>query len=178
MRILLAEDDADLAEALAAFLGKNQFAADVVSNGADALDYISLGKYDAAILDIMMPKMDGITVLKRLREAGCATPVMMLTAKGETGDRIVGFDAGADDYLPKPFDPDELLSRLRALLRRGGEYRPADLCFGDLRLDCALGLLRCGEKSERLSGREYQVMELFLRSPRVILPAERILERV
>ena len=103
---------------------------------------------------------------------------MLLTAKGEKDDRIRGFDTGADDYLPKPFDPDELLARLRAMLRRRGEYQPPVLRFGDVILDCGTGTLCCGAQTQRLSGREFQVMELFLRSPRVILSAERIMERV
>jgi DNA-binding response OmpR family regulator len=178
MRLLLAEDEVDLAEALTAFLEKNQYVVDVVHDGAAAYDYASIGDYDAMILDIMMPKMDGIQVLKKLRQEGVSTPVMMLTAKGERDDRIVGFDAGADDYLPKPFYTDELLSRLRAILRRRGDIKSAVLRFGDLEMDCNAGLLRCGNAAERLSGREYQVMELFLRSPSVLLTAERIMERV
>jgi DNA-binding response OmpR family regulator len=126
----------------------------------------------------MMPKMDGLQVLKRLRQEGCTTPVMLLTAKGEREDRIVGFDAGADDYLPKPFYTDELLARLRAILRRGGDIHSNLLTFGDLVMDCGSGQLRCGACTERLSSKEYQVMELFLRSPNVILSAERIMERV
>ncbi len=179
MRILLAEDEMDLAEALEVFLEKHQFSVDTVDNGADAYDYAISGGYDAVILDIMMPKMDGIEVLTRLRDEGSTVPVMMLTAKGEKDDRIAGFDAGADDYLPKPFDPDELLSRLRAILRRGGgDYKPGVLTFGGLTLDCGMGVLRFGKQFERLSGREFQMMELFMRSPRVIIPAERIMERV
>jgi DNA-binding response OmpR family regulator len=178
MRLLIAEDEVDLAEALAAFLEKNQFTVDVVHNGEDAYDYATSGDYDALILDIMMPKLDGIQVLQRLRQDGCSTPIMLLTAKGEREDRIAGFNAGADDYLPKPFYTDELLSRLRAILRRSGEIHSNLLTFGDLIMDCGSGELRCGTSSERLSGREYQVMELFLRSPKVILSAERVMERV
>jgi DNA-binding response OmpR family regulator len=178
MRLLIAEDEQDLAEALAAFLEKKQYTVDVVSDGAAAYDYASAGAYDAVILDIMMPKMDGLHVLKKLRAEGNTTPVMLLTAKGERDDRICGFDAGADDYLPKPFYTDELLSRLRAILRRRGDIKSAVLRFGDLEMDCNAGTLRCGNAAERLSGREYQVMELFLRSPSVLLTAERIMERV
>lgn len=178
MRILLVEDERDLSEALCAFLEKNQFSVDAVYDGAAGYDYATAGEYDAMILDIMLPHLDGIEVLTRLRENGVMLPVMLLTAKGEKDDRILGFDTGADDYLPKPFDPDELLARLRAMLRRSGGYRPSNLTFGDLTLDCGESLLRCGSRSERLSGREFQVMELFMRSPRVILSAERILERV
>lgn len=178
MRLLIAEDELDLAEALTVFFQKNQFVVEAVHNGADAYDYALMGGYDAIILDIMMPKMNGLEVLRRLREEGVAVPVMMLTAKGEKDDRVAGFDSGADDYLPKPFSPDELLSRVRAMLRRGGEYQPSVLRFGSLSMDCGAGTLQCGSRSERLSGREYQVMELFMRSPQVIFPAERILERV
>lgn len=178
MRLLIAEDELDLAEALTAFFEKNQFTVDAVHDGMAAYDYASTNEYDAVILDILMPKMDGIQVLKRLREAGISTPIMMLTAKAEKDDRIVGFDAGADDYLPKPFSPDELLSRVRAMLRRKGDYKPTVLSFSDLSMDCAAGTIQCGDRTERLSGREYQIMELFMRSPRVIISAERIMERV
>lgn len=178
MRILLAQDEGDPARALGAFLEKNRFSVDTVHNGEDAYEYARSGNYDAAILDVMTPELDGVQALKRLREDGVSIPVMLLTAKGEAEDRIAGFDAGADDYLSKPFRPDELLSRLRAMLRRGGEYRPDVLAFADLTLDCGCGELRCAGRAERLSAREFQIMELFLRSPRVILPAGRILERV
>ena len=178
MRLLIAEDELDLAEALTAFFEKNQFTVDAVHDGMAAYDYASTNEYDAVILDILMPKMDGIQVLKRLRNAGVSTPIMMLTAKAEKDDRIVGFDAGADDYLPKPFSPDELLARVRAMLRRKGDYKPTVLSFGDLSMDCGAGTIRCGDRSERLSGREYQIMELFMRTPRVIISAERIMERV
>lgn len=126
----------------------------------------------------MMPKLDGLQVLSRLRERGISTPVMLLTAKGEKDDRVAGFNAGTDDYLPKSFAPDELLARVRALLRRAGDHNPTVLRSADLALDCGSGTLRCAGRTERLSGREFQMMELFMRSPRVILSAERIMERV
>ena len=178
MRLLIAEDELDLAEALTVFFEKNHFTGDAVHNGFDAYEYAVAGGYDALILDIMMPKLDGIQVLERLRAEGIGTPVMMLTAKGQKNDRITGFNAGADDYLPKPFDPDELLSRVRAMLRRGETYRPTVLAYGDLTLDPGSGLLTCGDKSLRLSGREFQVLELFMRSPRQVFSAERIMELV
>lgn len=178
MRLLIAEDELDLAEALTVFFEKNQYTVDAVHDGSAALDYASTGEYDAIILDIMMPQMDGLQVLTRLRDNGVPTPVMLLTAKGEKDDRVTGFNSGADDYLPKPFAPDELLARVRAMLRRTGDYKPAVLRFGDLELDCGSSTLQCGGQSERLSGREFQVMELFMRSPQVILSAERIMERV
>lgn len=178
MRLLIAEDELDLAEALTVFFQKNHFSVDAVNDGADAYEYASSGEYDAIILDIMMPKMNGIDVLRRLRAEGIKTPVMMLTAKGMKDDRITGFNAGADDYLPKPFEPDELICRVRAMLRRGENYRPSALSFGDLSLDPSNGLLSCADRSVRLSGREYQVMELFMRSPNVVFSADKIMERV
>ena len=178
MKLLIAEDELDLAEALAVFFEKNHFSVDTVHNGFDAYEYASSGEYDAVILDVMMPKMDGIQVLKKLREEQIKTPIMMLTAKGQKDDRITGFNAGADDYLPKPFDPDELLSRVRAILRRSEAYRPTVLSYRDLTLNPDTGELRCGSRTARLSGREFQIMELFMRSPRQVFSAERIMEKV
>ena len=178
MRLLIAEDELDLAEALTVFFEKNHFSVDAVHNGFDAYEYAAAGGYDGVILDVMMPKMNGIQVLERLRAEGCRTPIMMLTAKGQKDDRITGFNAGADDYLPKPFDPDELLSRVRAMLRRSEAYQPSVLAWGDVTLDPGTGLLACGGQSVRLGGREFQVMELFLRNPRQVFSAERIMERI
>lgn len=178
MRLLIAEDELDLAEALTVFFERNHFTVDAVHNGADAYDYGVSGEYDAIILDVMMPGMNGIQVLERLRAGGVKTPIMMLTAKGQKEDRITGFDAGADDYLPKPFDPDELITRVRAMLRRSQSYQPSLLTCGDLTLDPASGLLQCGDTSLRLGGREFQIMELFMRSPRQVFSAERIMERI
>ena len=151
---------------------------DAVHNGFDAYEYAVTGGYDGIVLDVMMPKLNGIQVLEKLRSEGVSTPIMMLTAKGQTEDRITGFNAGADDYLPKPFDPDELLSRVRTMLRRGQTYRPAALTYGDLTLDPATGDLSCGDKTVRLGGREFQIMELFLRAPRQVFSADRIMEQV
>lgn len=178
MRLLIAEDELDLAEALSVFFQKNQFVVDCVNDGRAAYEYASEVKYDAIILDVMMPKLDGMQVLRRLREDGVKTPIMMLTAKAQKNDRIDGFDSGADDYLPKPFDPDELISRVRAMLRRGENYSPTVLKFGDITLSPDTGVLSRGDKSVHLSGREFQVMELFMRSPRMVFSAERIMENV
>ena len=178
MRLLLAEDEQDLREALTAFFEKNQFTVDAVGDGLSAYDYATADTYDAIVLDVMMPRLNGVEVLQKLREEGVKTPVMMLTAKAQTADRITGFRAGADDYLPKPFDPDELICRVRAMLRRGGDYTPDVLAFGDVKLDTGSGLLRCGEETVRLSGREFQVMELLMRHPQQVFSAERIMERV
>ncbi len=178
MRLLIAEDELDLAEALTALFEKNQFSVDAVNDGFSAYEYASSGEYDAVILDVMMPKMNGVDVLKKLREEGIKTPIMMLTAKAQKDDRITGFNAGADDYLPKPFEPDELICRVRAMLRRSGEYKPSILQFGDLSLNSATGIMECGEKSVRLSGREFQVMEMLMRSPKVVFSADRLMEKI
>lgn len=178
MRLLIAEDERDLAEALTFLFEKNQLTVDAVYNGNDAYEYASSGEYDAIVLDVMMPGMNGIEVLTRLRRENIRTPIMMLTAKAQKDDRIEGFDAGADDYLPKPFEPDELISRVRAMLRRTGDYKPNDLTFQDLTLYASSVTLGCGENKVRLSGREFQVMELFMRSPHTVLSAERIMDRV
>lgn len=178
MRLLIAEDELDLAEALTALFEKNNFSVDAVNDGFSAYEYAISGEYDAIILDVMMPKMNGIDVLKKLRDEGVKTPVMMLTAKGQKDDRITGFNAGADDYLPKPFEPDELICRVRAILRRGDEYRPTILTFKDISLNTGNGLLECNSNTIRLSGREFQLMEMFILSPGIIFPAERIMEKI
>lgn len=177
-KLLIAEDEPDLAEALQIFFEKNQFTVDTVFNGADAYAYAQSGGYDALVLDVMMPKLNGLAVVRQLRAQGFAGPIMPLTARGEKDDRVEGFDAGADDYLPKPFAPDELLSRVRALLRRTGGCTPTVLTFSDLALDCTTGLLSCGRQAACRSGREFQVMELLLRAPARLFPAEEIMERV
>ena len=178
MKLLIAEDELDLAEALEALFLKNQFTVDVVNDGQDAYDYAVGGDYDAVILDVMMPKMNGIEVLKKLRAEGFKTPVMMLTAKGEKDDRITGFDSGADDYLPKPFAADELISRVRALLRRSGGYTDTVLSYGDLKLDTAGGIISGPAGEARLMGKEFQLMELFMRSPKVLVSADKLMERI
>ena len=178
MRLLIAEDEPDLAEVLCAFFEKNRFSVDTVNDGFSAYEYASSGEYDAIVLDVMMPKMNGVDVLRRLREEGIKTPVMMRTAKAQKDDRITGFNAGADDYLPKPFEPDELICRVRAMLRRGGGYTPDILTFGDVSLDTSSGMMTGSGGSVRLSGREFQLMEMFMRSPGVVFSADRIMEKI
>ena len=179
MRILIAEDELDLAEALTVFFEKNNYIVDTTHNGVAACDYALTGMYDAIILDVMMPEMDGIEVLKYLRKKGVTVPIMMLTAKSEKSDRILGFDSGADDYLPKPFAPDELLSRVRAMLRRrNSDYVSQILTFGDISLDSNSCELICKNKSSKLSGKEFQLMELFIHNPRTVFSTERIMERI
>lgn len=178
MRLLIAEDEKYLADALCVLFEKNQFSVDTVGDGFSAYEYASSGEYDAIILDIMMPKLNGIDVLKRLREDSVSTPVMMLTAKGQKDDRILGFNSGADDYLPKPFDTDELIARVRALLRRSSSYTPDILRFSDISLDTGDGTLKCNNRQIKLSAREYRLMELFMRSPHTVISADRIMERI
>lgn len=178
MRLLIAEDEPDLAEVLCAFFEKNRFSVDTVNDGFSAYEYASSGEYDAIVLDVMMPKMNGVDVLRRLREEGIKTPVMMLTAKAQKDDRITGFNAGADDYLPKPFEPDELICRVRAMLRRGGGYMPDVLSFGSVSLDTSSGMMTGSGGSVRLSGREFQLMEMFMRLPGVVFSADRIMEKI
>ena len=178
MRLLVAEDEREIGKALKLILERSKYSVDWVDNGTDALEYLLTGSYDGAVLDIMMPGQDGIAVLMALRRAGLSTPVLLLTAKAELSDRVAGLDAGADDYLPKPFASSELLARVRAMLRRSEDYHPTLLTWGDITLNPDTGVLSCGRESVRLSGREFQVMELFMRSPKVVLSADRIMERV
>ncbi len=178
MRILYAEDEQALSEAVADVLTYHKYAVDVVDNGADALAYACAQRYDGIILDIMMPGMDGLTALREMRSQGIAAPVLLLTAKGEIEDRITGLDAGADDYLPKPFAVSELLARVRALLRRRETYMPDQLRLGNLTLDQNRALLRCGEQTVQLSKLEYQLLELLMRHPGMTFSAANLLEQV
>ncbi len=178
MRLLVAEDERDLAEVIGVYLERHNFAVDVVNDGAAALAHGETGVYDAIILDILMPKMDGIEVLRHLRAEGIATPIMLLTAKGQKADRIAGFDAGADDYLPKPFAPDELLARVRALLRRRGSYQAQVLTFGDLSLDTGTSTLSAPAGAVELPRREFQILEFLMANPARAFSAEEILERI
>lgn len=177
MKLLLAEDEASLSRALVKILEKNHFTADAVNNGEDALAYLESGQYDAAILDIMMPKMDGITVLKRLRQQGITTPVLLLTAKAEIDDKVLGLDSGADDYLTKPFDSRELLARLRAMTR-SGSASDSTLVFGNISLDRATFRLSSPSGSFRLANKEFQMMEMLMRSPHHLIPTEQFLEKI
>ena len=178
MRLLLAEDERELSRALTAILNHHGYSVDAVDNGADALDYALSGNYDGVVMDIMMPRMDGVTALRRLREQGVQTPVLLLTAKGEVDDRITGLDAGADDYLTKPFDMGELLARLRAMLRRREGFTPDLLELGDLSLDRGAYLLRGPEGEVRLANKEFQLMEYFLENPRQVLSTDQLMERI
>lgn len=178
MRILIADDEQGIAKALKVILEKNKFAVDAVFNGTDALDYIMSTPYDAIVLDIMMPGLDGLTVLSRAREAGIKTPVMLLTAKSDISDRVAGLECGADDYLPKPFATAEFVARVRALTRRSESYTHSVITVGTTQLDSGRYELRCGDKSAALSNKEYHLMELFMRSPRRVFSTEHIMELI
>ena len=178
MRILLAEDEISIARALKLMLEKNQYTVDMVHNGADALHFIRSVLYDALVLDIMMPEMDGLELLTAVRKMGIKTPALFLTAKGEIEDRVAGLDAGADDYLPKPFATSEFLARVRALVRRSTSYVPATLRFGSVELDCNRYILRSSSGELRLNNKEYQLMELFMRNPRQVFSTTLLMDKV
>ena len=178
MRILLAEDDKDLSRAVKVLLERSGYLVDAVFDGADALEYADCAEYDCIILDWMMPKQDGVSVLRKLRERKIQTPCMLLTARDAIEDRVQGLDAGADDYLPKPFATNELLARVRALLRRKTEYIPDILEFGDLSLDKSTLELSCKNNSARLSNKAFQLMEMLMENPRIVLSVSQIMERV
>ena len=177
MRILFAEDEKALSKAIVKIFEKNNYSVDAVYDGEDALSYIEIGNYDVAVLDIMMPKMDGITVLKRIRAAGNQIPVLMLTAKFEVEDRVLGLDSGANDYLPKPFDTRELLARIRSITRSKAEP-DTKLCFGNITLDRASFELSSPSGSFRLANKEYQMMEMFMLNPHHIISAETFMEKI
>lgn len=178
MRLLLAEDEKMLSDALVVILGHSGYSVDAVYNGQDALDYLENGNYDGAILDIMMPKMDGLTVLRKVRGKGLAIPVLMLTAKSEIDDRVNGLDSGADDYLAKPFDSKELLARIRAMTRRQPELQDSVLRLGMLSLNRSTFILSGPGGSTRLSNREFQMMEMLLSNSAQIIPTDRFLEKI
>lgn len=178
MRILVADDEVAMARALEALLKREHYSVDVVYDGQDALDYGLAENYDALVLDIMMPKRDGIEVLRALRAQGVSTPVLLLTARGEIEDKVAGLNSGADDYLPKPFDPRELIARVAALTRRSGEYTPEVLSAGNITLDRADFSLHCGEKSVNLSSREFQMLELLMRRKGQVISTEQFMERI
>ena len=178
MKLLLAEDEIAMSEAVVDILNYHKYSVYAVYDGEDALYYARSQSYDGIILDVMMPKLDGLSVLRQLRRENNTTPVLLLTARAEVEDRIDGLDAGADDYLPKPFAMGELLARVRAMLRRRENYTPDVLRAGNVELDASRFLLSVGAGTLSLSRLEYQLMELFMRNPGITFPAEALLERV
>ena len=175
MKLLYAEDEPALSEAVVDYLTYHKYIVDAVYNGSDAYDYAISGKYDGIILDIMMPKRDGLEVLSALRREGYKTPVLLLTAKTQVEDRIRGLDSGADDYLPKPFDMGELIARIRAMLRRREEFHPDLLHFGDLTLNMQSGEISVGERTVQLPKQEYRLMEQLMLNHKLFLSSEDLL---
>ena len=178
MRLLLAEDERELADALCAILRHQHYSVDAVYNGDDALDYGLAENYDGIILDIMMPGKNGIEVLRTLRARGIVTPVLLLTAKSEVEDRVLGLDAGADDYLPKPFDTRELLARLRAMTRRPADFTPNLLEAGNLQLNRETFTISGEKGSLRLGSKEFQMLEMLMRNPKRLISAEQFMDRI
>ena len=178
MRLLFAEDDLSLCRAEKTILEHAGYSVDFVHNGEDALDYAEEGNYDGIILDWMMPKRDGVSVLKSLRDRGNNTPCLLLTARDAVDDRVAGLDAGADDYLTKPFANQELLARVRAMLRRRSDYQPDMLQCGDLELDRQNMTLTRGSNSEKLGNKAYQLIEMLMEQPGRVFEVNQIIERV
>ena len=177
MKLLLAEDELSLSRAIIKILEKNNYTAEAVYNGEDALKYLETGNFDAVILDIMMPKMDGITVLQKLRASGSQIPVLILTAKAEIDDKVLGLDSGANDYLTKPFDTKELLARIRAMTRTG-QAVSSKLTVGNITLDRATFELSSPTSSSRLANKEFQMMEMLMSNPKNLISTERFMEKI
>ncbi len=175
MKLLYAEDEPALSEAVVDYLTYHKYIVDAVYDGADAYDYAMSSEYDGIILDIMMPKRDGLEVLSALRRNGCRTPVLLLTAKTQVEDRIRGLDTGADDYLPKPFDMGELIARIRAMLRRREEFHPDLIQFGDLTLNMQSGEISVGDMCFQLPRQEYRLMEQLMLNHTMFISTEDLL---
>lgn len=178
LRILIVEDEKHLAEALGQIMTEQRYQVDVVFDGADGLDYGLSGQYDVILLDVMLPKVDGLEVAKRLRAAHVSTPILMLTARDEVADKISGLDCGADDYMTKPFDAGELLARVRALTRRQGEVIGNTLSVGGLTLRLDVRCLMCGDDSVRLGFKEFDIMRLLMLNCKAVVPKEDIIAKV
>lgn len=178
MRLLLCEDEVELSNALVAMLKHSNYSVDAVYDGEEALSYLETGEYDGVILDIMMPKVDGITVLKTIRGRGNGVPVLLLTAKSEIDDKVLGLDSGADDYLTKPFSSKELVARIRSITRRQGEIADSVLSFGNISLDRLTFELRSDKDSVRLSNKEFQMLEILMTNPLNVVSTDRFMERV
>ena len=177
MRLLLAEDEVALARAVVKIFEKNNYSIDAVHDGEEALDYLEAGNYDAAILDIMMPKMDGITVLRKLRASGSNLPVLMLTAKAEIDDKVLGLDSGANYYLTKPFDSKELLAAVRAITRSQTEV-DTKLAVGNITLDRQTFELSSPSGSVRLANKEFQMLEMMMSSPKNVISVDSFMDRI
>ena len=178
MRILIVEDEKRLADTIAEILARSKYLADLSYDGESGLDNALSGIYDAIILDVMLPGMDGFEILQKLRSEGVSTPVLMLTARAELSDRVAGLDCGADYYLTKPFETEELLACLRALTRRQSEIVPTDLSFGDLTLRLSGCELCCGTHSVLLGAKELEIMRILMANSKIVVPKETLLLKV
>ena len=178
MRILIAEDEVATARALKLLLEKARYSVDIVHTGTDAWDYIQAGAYEVIVLDIMMPGMSGLKVLSLIRQNHINTPVLLLTAKAEIEDRIAGLEAGADDYLPKPFATGELIARIKALGRRSENYSDSEKKAGNLVLDGNRYEMRVGESGINLTNKEFQLMELFIQHPGYVFSTDHLMEKI
>lgn len=178
MRLLLAEDEQALSKALTTILQRNNYSVDVAYDGQEALDYLEADNYDGIILDIMMPKVDGITVLKEIRKKGILIPVLLLTAKSEVDDKVLGLDAGANDYLTKPFNSRELLARIRAMTRTQTVQANSKLQIGNVTLDRATYELSTPSGCYRLANKEFQMMEMLMMNPKSLTSSERFMEKI
>ena len=178
MRILITEDEISTAKALKVILEKNKFSVDIVHNGDDAWSYVRTTPYEVVVLDIMMPGMSGLEVLSLMRKNQIATPVLMLTAKSETEDKVAGLEAGADDYLAKPFASAELIARVKALGRRSEVYTDSVRSFGNVSLDSNRYELRVGDSTQSLTNKEYQLLELFILHPGFVFSTEHLMEKI
>lgn len=178
MKVLIVEDEKRLAEAIQQILAEQKYSADLAFDGVDGYQYAMEGVYDAVILDVMLPGMDGFTVVKELRDRLNCVPVLMLTAREELSDKVEGLDCGADDYMTKPFEPEELLARLRALTRRQRKVMTEELSYEDLKLNISARMLSAGEKSIHLGFKEYEVMYMLMRNTQGVTSKEQIIGRV
>lgn len=178
MRLLLAEDERSLSRAICAILKKNNYSVDAVFDGREALDYLESENYDGVILDWMMPKLDGIQVLQTMRSSGNTTPVLLLTARSDIDDKVLGLDSGANDYLTKPFAVQELLARIRAMTRVGSVQTDSAIHLGNVSLDCAAYELSGPKGSYKLANREFQMMEMMMRQPKTLISTERFMDRI
>lgn len=178
MRILIVEDEIRLAEALGQIMKEEKYVVDIVNSGDEGFYYLNENQYDVIVLDVMLPKMNGFEIVTEMRKNKNATPVILLTARDETQDKITGLDAGADDYMTKPFEPEELLARIRALSRRQGEVIMEELRYEDLTLDLSSCTLACGRKSIHLGFKEFEMLKLFMMNPNILLSKEQMISQI
>lgn len=178
MKILIVEDEIRLAEALVQIMQEQNYETDVAHDGLDGLNYGLLGDYDVIVLDVMLPGMDGFKIVRELRSQKIQTPVIMLTARDDVKDKVLGLDKGADDYMTKPFVPEELLARVRALARRQGEVVTEELTFSDLTLHLSTNDLWCGAKSVHLSFKEFEILKILMSNSKIIVSKEQLISKV